>query len=214
MKMSEIELFQGTNENDCQRMLECFRGDRRFFEAGEVVCDYGAGNSKIGVLEEGTVNIVRIDVLGNQTILDRVDEGGIFGEMVAFSAADDASTFVVCEKDSFITFIDYREFSKRCSRACNCHTVVVENMFRLVADKAYQLSERIEVLTSRSIREKLMCFFHIQCVKCGKNYFALPFSFSDLADHICVDRSAMMREIKKMKDDGLIETNGRMVTIL
>lgn len=214
MRLSEIELFKGTDESDCQKMLECFRGNKRFFEAGEVVCDYGTQNAKVGILEEGIVNIVRIDVFGNQAILDRIEEGGIFGEMIAFATVDDSSIFAMCEKDAFITFVDYREFSKRCSKACACHTVVVENMFRLVAEKAYQLSERIEVLSNRSIREKLLCFFHIQCMKTEKNSFLLPFSFSDLADHICVDRSAMMREIKKMKNDLLIEAQGRMITVI
>ena len=91
---------------------------------------------------------------------------------------------------------------------------MVENMFHLVAEKATTLSERVEILSRRSIREKLMCYFGMQCAKINANRFTLPFSLSALADYISTDRSAMMRELKKMREEGLVEVNGRKVTLL
>lgn len=213
MRLSQMQIFSGTNESDCQRMIDCFKGEQRRYIAGETICQYG-NSTKIGIVQSGSVILVRIDISGNQSILDRIDEGGIFGETVAFSFPGSESIFAISEKDSEVIFIDYYHFAKRCSNACNCHSVVVENLLRLVADKAYQLSEKIEILSHRSIREKLMCYFRIECSKNSSDNFVMPFSMTTLADSICVDRSAMMREIKKMKDEKLISIENKKVTVL
>ena len=46
------------------------------------------------------------------------------------------------------------------------------------------------------------------------NPFTLPFSLTDLADYLNVDRSAMMRELKLLKEDGLVEKIGNRIILL
>ena len=86
-------------------------------------------------------------------------------------------------------------------------------MLRLMADKAQSLSERVDVLSRRSIREKLLCYFRQQSEKEGANTFTLPFSLSTLADYIATDRSAMMRELKRLREEGTVSSDGRRFTL-
>ena len=102
---------------------------------------------------------------------------------------------------------------RRCEHACACHSRMVENLFRLVTEKATSLSERVEVLSRRSIREKLLRYFQLQAAKGHGPSFQLPFSLSALADYISADRSAMMRELKKMREEMLVTITGRQVTL-
>ena len=104
--------------------------------------------------------------------------------------------------------------NKRCENACACHSQVVTNLFQLLSKKSLHLSRRIEVLACRSIREKLLCFFEQLADEHGSRTFPLPFSLSMLADYISADRSAMMREMRKMREEDLISTEGRSVTLL
>lgn len=90
---------------------------------------------------------------------------------------------------------------------------MVENLFHLVTEKAMFLSERVEVLSRRSIREKLLRYFQLQAAKERGRSFLLPFSLSALADYISADRSAMMRELKKMREEMLVTITGRQVTL-
>ena len=79
--------------------------------------------------------------------------------------------------------------------------------------QAQALSERVDVLSRRSIRDKLLCYFHQQAERNHGTSFTLPFSFSVLADYIATDRSAMMRELRHLKEEGLVQTEGRRVTL-
>lgn len=91
---------------------------------------------------------------------------------------------------------------------------MTKNLLTMIATKAERLSLRVEVLSHKNIRSKLMSFFSMEAKRAGSNSFTLPFSVSTLASYICVDRSAMMREIAKMKKDGLIEADRRNITLL
>ena len=138
----------------------------------------------------------------------------MFGRTLAFSGSRSDTLEVVCRQPCEVLFIDYPHILKRCERACTHHSVLVQNMLRLMSDKAQALSERVDVLSRRSIRDKLMCYFLQQRDRTGSDTFQLPFSLSVLADYIASDRSAMMRELKKMREEGLIENSGRNITLL
>ena len=76
------------------------------------------------------------------------------------------------------------------------------------------MNERIEVLTKRSIRDKLLNYFEISLRDKVSKTFTIPFSFTDLADYLSIDRSAMTREIKHLKDEGFISINGKRITLM
>ena len=133
--------------------------------------------------------------------------------VVAFAGSAGDSLEVVARKPCDILFIDYPHLFHRCEKACTHHSILVQNMLELLSQKAQALSERVDVLSRRSIREKLLCYFRQLAEKSGGT-FTLPFSFSVLADYIATDRSAMMRELRHLKEQGVLRTDGRKITLL
>ena len=156
---------------------------------------------------------MRLDYAGNRTILERLETGGVFGESLAFTPTLGDCVEVVSAAGSEVLFMEYSHIMKRCENACAHHSKLVQNMFRLVAEQTRRLSQRVEVLSRRSIRDKLMCWFQLRRLAAGADSFTLPFTLSALADYISADRSAMMRELKRMKEEGLVEMDGRRVTL-
>ena len=213
MEIGASPLFRGISEESQQAMRTCFDMREVSFRADEVVYDFGAGRNMVGVLAEGAAVIERIDQQGNRTILERLESGGVFGEMLMFENVTGDSITVVAETACRVWFMAASQVTKRCENACAHHSRMVENMFRLVADKATALSERVEVLSRRSIRDKLLCYFSLLAARSGGSDFSLPFSLSALADYISADRSAMMRELKKMREEDLLSVHGRDVTL-
>lgn len=214
MKIEETFLFEGIKADEATRMISCFAIRREKFDIGETVCDFDKSGGIVGIIMSGNVSLIRNDVNGNRVVLENLEENDVFGEMIAFSDNSEKGIYAVCESKCEVAFMRYEHISKRCKNACRCHTVAVENMFRVVTKKAQRLSERIEILSNRSIREKLMSLFSIYSQRTGKESFELPFSLSYLAEYICADRSAMMREMKKMSEEGIIKTERRKIELL
>ena len=195
------------------RMVVCFQAKLRSFRSEELIYDFLApGTDSVGVIERGTASVIRIDKEGVSTVLEELGPGGVFGRTLAFNSIGEDSLEVVCRTPCEVLFIDYSHIMKRCENACTHHSILVQNMLQLMLEKAQALSERVDVLSRRSIREKLICYFRQQAGK--EKSFVLPFSLATLADYIATDRSAMMRELKKLREEGLVSSDGRRFTLL
>ena len=212
MTIPQTPVFDGISVEECRRIYDCFGVQERCFKPEELIYDFDTGRHTIGVLATGSAIVERMDRRGDRTILEHLGPGGVFGEMLMFQNVLGDSVCVSCEKTCCVWFFPEEKLERRCEKNCGHHNRMIENMFRLIRDKATALSERVEVLSRRSIREKLLCYFSLQQAKCGGS-FTLPFSLSALADYISTDRSAMMRELKKLRQSGRVRIEGRKVTI-
>ena len=85
---------------------------------------------------------------------------------------------------------------------------------KILGNQITTKNSRIELLTKRTTRDKILEYFKMQSQKKGSKVFTIPLTFTELANYLSVDRSAMTREIKNLKDDGFIKTNGRKITLL
>ena len=211
--MTDSPLLEGVSPQECQAMRACLGVYEQYFRPGDIVYDLGGGRNMLGVLTDGAAVIERVDGKGERTILEHLEPGGVFGEMMMFRSAVDNSVVVRCAAPCCVSFLRSEAVLRRCEHACECHSRLVENLFRLVTDKANSLSERVEVLSRSSIREKLLRYFELQAAKNAGGTFFLPFSLSALADYISTDRSAMMRELKKMRQEMLVTVSGRRITL-
>ena len=207
-------LFQNISYEEYLRMLTCFQAVQKSFRPEDMIYDFSAPkNNAVGIIERGTAQLIRIDAEGVSTVMEELGPGGVFGQTLAFAGSGEDSLEVICRTPCDVLFIDYPHILKRCENACTHHSILVQNMLRLMADKAQALSERVDVLSRRSIREKLLCYFRQLAEKTGGGTFTLPFSLSTLADYIATDRSAMMRELKRLREEEVVYSDGRNFTL-
>lgn len=213
-ELKKSPLFQDISYEEYLRMLTCFQAVQKSYRPEEVIYDFGAsGRDAVGIIEHGNATLIRIDEEGVATVLEELGPGGVFGRTLAFAGSTGDSLEVLCRTPCDVLFIDYPHILKRCENACLHHSLLVQNMLRLMSDKSQALSERVDVLSRRSIREKLLCYFRQLAGKAGGESFTLPFSLSMLADYIATDRSAMMRELKRLREEGTVESDGRKFTL-
>lgn len=211
--MIRSPLLEGVSPQEYQTMHACLGVYEQSFRPDDVIYDFGDGRGLLGIVAQGSAVVERIDRKGGRAILEHLGPGGVLGEMMMFKAAGDDSVVVRAAAPTRVSFLRSEAVMRRCEHACACHSRMVENLFRLVTEKATSLSERVEVLSRRSIREKLLRYFQLQAAKGHGPSFQLPFSLSALADYISADRSAMMRELKKMREEMLVTITGRQVTL-
>ena len=214
-ELESSPLFQDISYEEYSRLLTCFQAVQKSFRSDDLIYDFSSPqNDAVGIVERGCAALIRIDEEGVATVMEELGPGGVFGRTLAFAGASGDSLQVVCRTPCDVLFIDYPHILKRCENACNHHSVLVQNMLRLMSDKAQALSQLVDVLSRRSIREKLLCYFRQLSERAGSNTFTLPFSLSTLADYIATDRSAMMRELKRLREEGAIRSDGRQFTLL
>ena len=216
MEAVKTPILEGITREEQEQMRVCFR-------AGETVYDFAEGRKYLGLIARGSAVIQRIDRQGGRTILEHLESGGVFGEMLMFENVAGDSITVIAEEPCRVWFMQDEHVTRRCEKACAHHSRLVENMFHIMTEKAAALSELFpeDMVTDQPerqvcaeiIREKLLCYFGLLAGQRQKPSFQLPFSLSALADYISADRSAMMRELKKMKDEHLVEVAGRQVTL-
>lgn len=208
-------LFRGIERSDCLRMIECFNVQTKLYKSGTTIADFSKSNDKIGIVLSGNAVTVKYDINGNRTIVETLREQSLFGEFFSFCGASRSCMEVIAETDCEVMFVKYSEITKRCSKACPCHSHVVENLLMLMSEKAIYLSERIEVLSQRTIGDKLISCLQIieDKTPVGKTP-QIPFSTTALSDYLCVNRSALQREIAKLKNDGVLTINKRKFKLI
>ena len=138
----------------------------------------------------------------------------MFGETFA-CGTDNLSvvTFIVSE-DAAVMFIPFSRVMHSCSMACEFHHRLIENMVKLIANKNRDLIQKVDVVSKRTIREKLLTYLSILAQQQNSRYFESPLGRVELAEYLCVDRSALTRELVKMKEDGLIDFDKNCFKIL
>lgn len=209
MEKVESTLFEGLTDDEYARMTECFKTTLKAHRKGEEVA---IPQGRVGVVHRGRISVMKTDEDGVRTIFEQLASGGVFGAMLGIAAAD-AGFFLVAEEDCEVLYVDYDHIMKRCPKACAYHSTIVRNLVRLMADKTQALSEHLEILSHRTTRDKLMAYFRMLAAKSRNPYFTLPFSQTNLADYLCVDRSAMLRELANMRREGLVEIDRRNVKL-
>ena len=198
-------LFDGISEQERGTMLGCIGYHIGTFKKGGIVALEGENLRHIGIVLSGSVDMVKEDLWGHKTMLLRIRKDEIFGE--TFACGEDnlsVVTFQVSE-DARILFLPFDRVMHSCTMACRFHHQLIENMVHIIANKNRDLMRKVEVVSRRSIREKLLTYLSIQSQTQGSRYFEIPLGRLELAEYLCVDRSALTRELAKMKDEGLLD---------
>ena len=203
--LKQTKLFAGVEEEDVFSMLSCLGARLRTYKKGEYVLRQGQNLSDILVLAEGGLHIQRDDYWGNRSILGHIGVGEIFGEAYASPESGALLNDVVAVENSSVFFFDVKRVITTCSSACRFHTLVVQNLFFAISEKNRSLVQKLDYLSRRTTREKLISYLSEEAKKQNSSYFTIPFNRQQLADYLSVDRSAMSNELCKMRDDGLLE---------
>ena len=207
-------LFDGIASNNMEAMLGCTGYHIGTYRKGQVVILEEEQIQHVGIVLSGTVDMVKEDVWGNKTILARMGKNELFGE--TFACGDDnrsVVTFSVPE-DTEVLFIPFYKMMHTCTNACAFHQKLVENMVRILANKNRDLMRKVEIISKKTLREKILTYLSIQSQTQDSLYFEVPLGRVELAAYLNADRSALTRELASMKAEGVIDFHRNMFRIL
>lgn len=203
--MRDASIFRNLSDDEIVGMLPCLNAKEQHFKKNEVIYRPGDQVRKIGLVVSGAVRIEKIDYWGNRKIISVIEPGQIFGEAYAGMKTIPMEMEVLAAVPSVILFMEVGKILTTCGNSCEFHSKMIRNMVYVLAERNYKLTQKMDHLTQKTTREKLLSYFSEQALECGRSDFDIPLDRQQLADYLSVDRSAMSTELGKMKKDGLIE---------
>ncbi len=207
-------MYSDFNIHEFTKQLQnsCAKAQTKKFDKNEIITSYIKNRNQICILKSGLADLVRYDINGNKTIVETLKENDVFGE-VFFPVKTNNELFVLAREKCEIVYFIYDDIQQKCTKGCKFHDELNGNLLHLILNKTISQNVRIELLTKRSTREKLQSYFATLTKGGITRTFNIPLSYTDLADYLSVDRSAMMRELKSLQEEGFIQRDGSKITL-
>lgn len=191
----------------------CDKCNIKQFKKSDIITTYIEKRNQICILIDGEADLIRYDFNGNKTIIGHFRKNDVFGETF-YPAKTNNELFVLAKKNSSVLFFNYDIIEEKCKKKCPIHDELLYNINSIILGEIIKLNTRIEVLTQKTTRDKLLSYFNILSSQKLIKKITLPLSMTDLADFLSVDRSAMTRELASLKKEGFIKQDGNKITLL
>ncbi|MFV0440788.1 MAG: Crp/Fnr family transcriptional regulator [Lachnospirales bacterium] len=209
--IKKSRIFKGIDVNNIEKVVKSLSLTTETYKKNTFIIKQHESINTFGLVIQGLCQIIKEDYEGNRTIVGELTEGGFFGEAIVFSDYKECPVSILSKKDTKVLWFSRDIISKMTG---DYEKQFIINIMEIIANKNVFLNKKIEIVTQRTIREKLLTYFNYELEKKKTNNFVLPFSKSDLAEYLCVERTSMYRVLKELCDDDTIEIDGKKITLL
>lgn len=192
-----------------KNLSSCVNVKCKTFYNKDLILSFAPIKKKIGFITYGKANIVKTDSNGNTTIMRDLKDNDIFSNLFFQDSEDEI--YIISNGETEVIFIDYYTILKNCNKACPFHNKLVLTLFDLLITDNKQQNEKIELLSKRTVEEKILFFLKQRMNE--NNIFKVTTSYKAIAEYLFVDRSNLMRELKKMEEKGIIEKHEKTIKI-
>ncbi len=205
-------LFQGLSEQELKMCLTCSNSKVKEYKKNEIIFSQLDPPKALYVLIEGKVSVCQDSLDGRSYIIAQIEEKDIFGEVFLFLNDVGYSQYVVVNVNSKVLEIPKEFFTHTCDAKCSSHGTIIANMLSILARKAFFLNNKVQLLTSGNLRQRLAKYFISNMNKEG--LVKLGMNRDSFSAYLNVTRPSLSRELMKMQEDGLIEAQKNIIKIL
>lgn len=207
-----IDIFDGISNKNKAKLLKKLRVDTLHFKKNESIIRLFNDENMINFIVSGKVKIILNSINGNEIVTENLDDGDVFSSSITYIDKDETDAVTI--EDTEIVSVNYNEILDFKDNTKDYYNKFIKNLFIIMTEKISIRNERIQILTKKTIRNKLLAYFEMMRKKNNSINIYLPFNFIDLAAYIAVDRSAMSRELGILKEEGFIKITGKRITLL
>ena len=193
-------MFENVSREEIEKMCTCLDARERVITKDSFVFRAGDSIRFVYLILSGNMHIIDEDFWGNRSIVETMGENILFGEAYALYSGTKYLISVIASEDSTILEIEPKRLFETCANRCSCHGVVIRNVAGILAEKIVRLTEKLGHIAQRTMREKILSYLS-KCARLEQsNAFYIPYSRQQLADYLCVERSALSHELSKLRD--------------
>ena len=204
--MNITSIFDGIEDKEREKISKNLDTKTIIFHKNSIIFNNLKNTDTVGIIINGNAIVEKYDYDGNRFIIENLTNNSIFSNMIYMF---DGEISIIAKTECEVLLFDYVNLVKK-----NKNKKLLNNLFEILSYKIIKLNTRIDILSKKTIREKIIKYLNTLSNNKYKKTITLSYTYTDLADYLCVDRSAMMREIKKMKEDGTIIITGKTIKLL
>jgi len=204
--IAKSKLFEGIKKENINTLLNCLDYSIKSFKKNEFILKQGNYFDSIGLILSGNVIVTKDDYMGNKNVLSKFNPSDHFAESFAASKLP-LTIDVICSSDTIVLFIPIDKISTLCNNTCSYHLTLIHNLMSIIASKNILLTNKINQMSKRTTRDKLMAYLLDVSKLKNSYYFDIPYNRQQLADYLSVDRSSMSNELCKLRDEEYIKFN-------
>lgn len=205
-------IFEGISNKNKNKLLKNLGADTLHYTKDESVIRLFKDDNIINFIVKGNVKVVLNSINGNQIVTEDLYDGDVFSSTINY--IDENETDAIVTEDTEIISMNQQDIIDFKDNSKSYYNMFIKNLFIIMTKKISERNERIQILTKKTIRYRLLEYFEIMRKKNNSLNIYLPYNYIDLAAYIAVDRSAMSRELSNLKDEGFINIKGKKITIL
>lgn len=203
--LRKTSLFEGIATHDLLTLLGCLEPKFSNYRKNDFIAISGERFESIGILLEGKAAVIKENAAGNRIVISIIKPGEIFGEVAVFAKNPVWPSSVVAQTANRVLFVSRQKILGQCQKVCPWHRTIIQNMLKIVSEKALLLNKKVEYLTIKSMRGKIAAFLLEQYKKTGSTTFDLPLNRNETAEYLNVSRPSMSREMCRMREEGVID---------
>ena len=203
--LKENIIFNGMTPDEIDQALNELCAIEKAYKKNSLILCAGDITDSLGLVLSGSVTIESNDMWGNRTILSNVGEGGFFAETYALLENEPLLVDVRANENCRILFFKVGSLKKLKSNMNLWSFKLISNLLMISANKNLHLSGRSFHTSPKTIRGRVMAYLSSRSLKKESKEFDIPFDRQQLADYLNLERSALSKELGKMKKDGLID---------
>lgn len=205
------ELFNTINETSKIKLLQDLEAITRKYDKNKNILSSSKNDDIICLVITGHIQVIKNDANGNSTVIEDLHDNDIFGSISANISSNDYG--IITKEPSEIIIIELSNILSYTGEN-NLYNTFIKNLLKVIYNKTQEFNNHIEILSNKSIRNKLLAYFRINSKNSKAKTIYLPFTYSELADYLAINRSAMSREMKSLKEEGFIEVKGKKIKLL
>ena len=201
--MLGIDLFENVSNTDVLELLKCIGIKTKKYKKNTNIIRTGQKIDFLCVMLEGIAHTVKVDSTGKSSVIEKLKMNDIFGHNIVCLGIQKSPVDVIAQTDCDVLFLPFEKVITPCAKLCPYHLQLIKNVMKMISSRNSILNNKIDIIAQKTTREKILAL--LESYKTEERLISIPYNREEMAKFLCVDRSAMSRELCKMRDDGILK---------
>ena len=198
-------LFRTMKDEEMRQAAEELCGHKKTFSRGQILIHEGDVQEFVGILLSGEVRISRITMDGTENLFQKLSSPYLLGADIVCTPSRVSPYTAYCSDEAQVWFFDYREIRTPGVVREEIRLSLQERFLQFIANENIRNFYKIDMLSSRNAREKILKYLRIQKRRQKDGVIEISYDREELASYLCMNRSVLSHTLSEMRREGILD---------